>query len=114
MRNKKILDIGEQTVQLFSERIKKSQVIIWNGPLGLFELPEFAKGTRGIWNAILANTRAQIIVGGGETIASSKTIPGFWEKVGKKKNIFLSTGGGAMLEFLSGEALPGIEALDVE
>ena len=119
-----ILDIGPKTVKLFSDYIKKAKMLVWNGPLGAFERKGFDKGTRGIARAILANKKAKIIIGGGETIAAlnalkPKTYPKprrvwgtmhpTWCMV--NPNIFISTGGGAMLKFLSGDKLPGIEAL---
>lgn len=107
--DRKILDIGEQTVKQYAGIIKKSRTIIWNGPMGLYERRGFEKGTIGIWKAILANRKAQIVVGGGETIASLKQIPNYKFQIKRRKNIFLSTGGGAMLEYLSGKKLPGIE-----
>ncbi|KKU98598.1 MAG: Phosphoglycerate kinase [Candidatus Jorgensenbacteria bacterium GW2011_GWC1_48_8] len=107
--DKKILDIGPQTVEKYSKIISKSRTVIWNGPPGLFEKKGFEKGTIGIWRAILRNRKAKIIVGGGETTASFSLIHN--SKFMIPKNIFLSTGGGAMLKFLSGRKLPGIEAL---
>lgn len=104
----KILDIGPKTVREYASVIKKSKTVIWNGPMGLFEKKKFAAGTAGVWRAVLANRKAKIVVGGGET-TSSLALLGKKRKV--PKNVFLSTGGGAMLDFLSGEKLPGIEAL---
>jgi len=111
IKDKKILDIGDQTVKTYSVIIKKSKTIIWNGPMGFFEKKGFEKGTLGIWKAILENKQAQIVVGGGETIASkakikSKNINSF--KINSNPYLFLSTGGGAMLEYLSGKKLPGL------
>ena len=104
----KILDIGAKTVSEYAKVIARAKTIIWNGPMGLFEKKKFSHGTEGIWKAILKNKKAMVIVGGGETIASLKLL-GAKRKV--PKNIFLSTGGGAMLAYLSGEKLPGIEVL---
>lgn len=80
-------------------------MIIWNGPMGLFEKRGFENGTKEIWRAILQNKKAKIVVGGGETIASLRLITGNYKSI--TKNIFLSAGGGAMLKYLSGEKLNG-------
>ena len=99
-----ILDIGFDSEKLFSNVIKTAKMVIWNGPMGLFENDFFAHGTRAIAEAI-TSSEAFSVVGGGETIA-------YLEKIGlADKFSFISTGGGAMLKFLSGEAMPGIEAL---
>jgi phosphoglycerate kinase len=112
MKNLRILDIGPKTVKIYNHFIQKASTIIWNGPMGLFEKKGFEKGTSGIWKAILKNKKAKVVIGGGETIASLKIIPKSQRlKILKAKNIFLSTGGGAMLEYLSGKKLPGIEAI---
>ena len=108
-QNGKILDIGPKTVEQFAAVIKNSRTIIWNGPMGLFEKRGFEEGTRGVWNAVLMNKKAHTVVGGGETVSSISLIPGSKSLI--SKNVFLSTGGGAMLEYLSGKKLPGIEAL---
>jgi 3-phosphoglycerate kinase len=102
----KILDIGPETIKKYTEVIKKAKTIVWNGPMGYIENPEFAKGSKAIVKAIL-ESRAFSIIGGGETtglVASSK-----YKMSG---NTFISTGGGAMLEYLSGKKLPGIAALE--
>lgn len=106
--NRKILDIGEKTEKQFANIIKKAKTIIWNGPVGQFEIPKFAKGTYALMRAILKNKNAKVIIGGGETIAA---ISKYQSAISKNRNIFFSTGGGAMLEYLSGKKLPGIEAL---
>lgn len=124
----RILDIGPMSENLFKKIIKKSRAIVWNGPVGFFEEKEFSNGTKSIWEAIFENDRLTAIVGGGETISSlHQLINQFTNKriKAKAKNIlkklelkqnhfwiFLSTGGGAMLEFLSGKKLPAIEALN--
>ncbi|MFA5386399.1 MAG: phosphoglycerate kinase [Candidatus Paceibacterota bacterium] len=105
---KQILDIGTKTVKLYDKKIQSAKTIIWNGPMGKFEDKKFAKGTQEIAKAILRNKKAKIIIGGGETIASLQPKTKNYKP---KTNVFLSTGGGAMLEYLSGENLPGIEAL---
>jgi len=98
------LDIGPETIKLFGETIRKARTIFWNGPMGVFEIRDFAKGTEEIAR-ILASSGATTIVGGGDTIAAL-------ERVGlKDKMSYISTGGGASLKFLEGEKLPGVEAL---
>lgn len=101
------LDIGPKTADLFAEKIKKSKLVLWNGPVGLFEVPPYDQGSR-----ILASTLAQnypsivSIIAGGDTVAAV-TAAGVAEKI-----THLSTGGGATLEFLEGRELPGIKALE--
>lgn len=99
-----ILDIGPDTIYLFSHIVEDSKMVIWNGPLGLFEMKKFAKGTNEFAKA-LVKAKAFEIIGGGDTITALDKI-----KLLNKFD-FVSTGGGAMLEFLAGEDLPGIEAL---
>jgi phosphoglycerate kinase len=98
------VDIGPSTVQLFAGELKKASTIFWNGPLGVFEVPEFAKGTNAIAH-ILADLKAVTIVGGGDSIAAIQAA-GLAEKI-----THLSTGGGASLEYIEYGTLPGIEAL---
>lgn len=101
------LDIGRKTVELFSKEIAAAKTIVWNGPMGMFEKPQFAQGTLGIAKAVAAATQAGAtsIVGGGDSVAAV-------EQSGVAKQIsHISTGGGASLEFLAGEKLPGVEAL---
>lgn len=110
----RILDIGRETVLQYQRIIQNSNTVIWNGPMGFFEKKGFEMGTFGIWKAVLENKKAKIIVvGGGETITSLQKFennkPGF--KI--NKNLFISTGGGAMLEYLSGKNLPGIKAISL-
>ncbi len=102
----KILDIGPHAVRSFEEIIAHSQVIIWNGPVGLFEKDSFAKGTEGVTQAIAKNKGAQTILGGGDTLGALKKFG-----IAQSEFTHVSTGGGAMLEFLEGKALPGIEIL---
>jgi len=100
-----ILDIGPDSQKLFASIIARAKMIVWNGPMGLFESKSFDGGTISVAQAIVASG-AYSVVGGGETVA-------FLEKLGFiDKFSFVSTGGGAMMEFLSGEKLPGVEALD--
>jgi len=108
IKNEMILDIGEKTVRRFGEKIKKARTIIWNGPMGRIEDREFRRGTLGIAKCIAGNRKAFSVAGGGETVM-------FLKKHGlDKKFSFISTGGGAMLEFLAGRKLPGIEALKTQ
>lgn len=100
----KILDIGPDTVKLFQKVIGQAKTVVWNGPMGWFELPAFAVGTNDIAQA-LANSSARTVVGGGETIASIQQ-QGLAERMS-----FMSMGGGAMLKFLEKGTLPGIEPL---
>jgi phosphoglycerate kinase len=101
------LDIGQESIAKFSEIIEHSKTIIWNGPMGVFEMPNFEKGTREIANAICKVTEkgAYSLVGGGDSVAAIKQF-GLADKVS-----YLSTGGGAMLAFLEGKPLPGIKAI---
>lgn len=101
----KILDIGDETMREYIDIIGRAKMIIWNGPLGLFENPIFAKGTNEIANAIIASSAFKVI-GGGDTISAVNKL-GILNKFD-----FVSTGGGAMLEFLAGNKMPGLEALD--
>lgn len=98
------VDIGAATVSLFCEEISKAKTILWNGPLGVFEIPEFSEGTFAIAEA-LANSGAKTIIGGGDSVTAVKQA-GLAEKM-----TFISTGGGASLELLEGKELPGVAAL---
>lgn len=109
----KILDIGDETMRQYMVLIQAAKMIIWNGPLGLFENPVFAKGTDEIAQAIAASS-ATTIIGGGDTISAVDKI-GLLEKFNTSTALstrFVSTGGGAMLAFLAGDKLPGLESLN--
>jgi phosphoglycerate kinase len=101
---KMIADIGPRTIELFSQELKKSKTVFWNGPMGVEEIPQFARGTEMIAH-LLVEIKAKTIIGGGST---SEVV----DKLGlADKMTFVSTGGGASMEFLGGDTLPGVAAL---
>lgn len=98
------LDIGPETADIYRDVIKNSKLIIWNGPMGVFEMEPFANGTRSIAKA-MAETEGYTIIGGGDSAAAVEK----FEVADKMDHI--STGGGASLEFMEGKDLPGVSAL---
>jgi len=99
------LDIGPKSIRLFEEEIAEARTIIWNGPMGVFEMPAFAKGTNAIAHTVARNHDATTIVGGGDSVAAVKQ-SGVSDRI-----THISTGGGASLEYLEGKILPGVAAL---
>lgn len=99
------LDIGPKTIEIFCEEISRALTIVWNGPMGVFEVGPFSKGTFMVAQAVADNAGATSIVGGGDSVAAVKAA-GVADKI-----THISTGGGASLEFLEGRKLPGVEAL---
>jgi phosphoglycerate kinase len=103
------LDIGPKSIELFKEVIRKSKTILWNGPMGVFEFPNFATGTNAIAESVVAATEqnnAFSLIGGGDS-ASAVNNAGMGDRVS-----YVSTGGGALLEYMEGKVLPGVAALD--
>ncbi len=98
------LDIGPKTQELYAAAVKEAKTVVWNGPMGVFEMPNFAKGTIAVAQA-MADSDAITIIGGGDSAAAAKQL-GFADKISH-----ISTGGGASLEFLEGKVLPGVAAL---
>ena len=99
------VDIGEKTRELFADALKDAKTVVWNGPMGVFEFENFAKGTNAVAKA-LADLDAPTIIGGGDSAAAVNQL-GYGDKMSH-----ISTGGGASLEFLEGKALPGVEAVN--
>ncbi|KQS31244.1 phosphoglycerate kinase [Dyadobacter sp. Leaf189] len=103
------LDIGPETAKIFAEIIKNSKTVLWNGPMGVFEFPNFAQGTNAIAEAVVAVTEendAFSLIGGGDS-ASAINNAGYGDRVS-----YVSTGGGALLEYMEGKVLPGVAALE--
>lgn len=101
---KMALDIGPKTIETYANEIATAKTVVWNGPMGCFEMPNFAKGTFGVCEAV-ANSKAISIIGGGDSVAAVNQ-SGLADKMSH-----ISTGGGASLEFLEGKTLPGIAAV---
>ncbi|ARQ06380.1 Phosphoglycerate kinase [Macrococcoides canis] len=99
------LDIGPNTVELFAKELEGAKTVVWNGPMGVFEMSNFAKGTVGVCKAIAELKDATTIIGGGDSAAAAMDL-GFADKF-----THISTGGGASLEYLEGKALPGIKSI---
>jgi len=99
------LDIGPKSIELFVKEIAAARTIVWNGPMGVFEMPAFAAGTIAVAEAVAANVDATSIVGGGDSV-SAAAMAGVTDRI-----THISTGGGASLEFLEGKTLPGVAAL---
>jgi phosphoglycerate kinase len=101
------LDIGDESIKLFSNVIENSKTILWNGPMGVFEMEKFAKGTSAIAQAIAKATQkgAFSLIGGGDSVSAINK-----NKLADKVS-YVSTGGGAMLEYMEGKVLPGIKAI---
>ena len=98
------LDIGPETTTLYTQLLSDAKTVVWNGPMGVFEIDAFASGTLGVAKAV-AHVNGTTIIGGGDSVSAVK-------KAGVADRItHISTGGGASLEFLGGLALPGVEAL---
>ena len=100
------LDIGPKTAEIFADVIKSAKTVIWNGPMGVFEFPKFAVGTKAVAQALADNPEATTIIGGGDSAAAIEQL-GYADKV-----THISTGGGASLEYLEGKVLPGIACLN--
>jgi phosphoglycerate kinase len=104
IRDRIAVDIGPETVELFSRMLSEARTVLWNGPMGIFEVEPFDRGTVAIANAVAA-VNGFTIVGGGDSIAAVRKA-GVADRIGHA-----STGGGASLEFLGGRTLPGVAAL---
>ena len=99
------LDIGPETIELFKKELEGAKTVIWNGPMGVFEMEKFAKGTLEVCKAISELPDATTVIGGGDSAAAAIQL-GF-----KEKFSHISTGGGASLEFMEGKELPGIAVI---
>jgi phosphoglycerate kinase len=100
----RMLDVGPKTLELYQQTLKGAKLIVWNGPVGVFEMPRFSEGTFALAR-MLAESGATTVIGGGDSASAVK-------KAGVAKQMtFISTGGGASLEFLEGKELPGVAAL---
>ncbi len=106
-KDQMVVDIGPQTVKAFTEHLAKARTVFWNGPMGVFEMPQMAEGTNAVARFLAKRTRAGVVVvvGGGDSVAAVEQL-GLAERM-----THVSTGGGASLEFLEGKILPGVAAL---
>jgi len=101
----RMLDVGPKTIELYKNALKDAKLVVWNGPVGVFEMPKFAEGTFALAK-LLAESSATTVIGGGDSASAVK-------KAGVAKQMtHVSTGGGASLEFLEGRELPGVAALN--
>src|SRR5262249_7226749 len=105
-RQRRGLDIGPATIERFTAELATARTVIWNGPLGLFEIPEFARGTLAVGEALANQVGVKSVIGGGDTAAAVAHGP--WAS----RLTHISTGGGATLEYLEGRELPGVKALE--
>lgn len=99
------LDIGPETAKLYADAVAEAQTVFWNGPMGVFEMVAFEAGTKAVADAVAANADADTIIGGGDSVAAVNKFDL------ADRMTFISTGGGASMELVQGEALPGVEAL---
>ena len=99
------LDIGPETAKLYADAVAEAQTVFWNGPMGVFEMQPFEAGTKAVAEAVAANVDADTVIGGGDSVAAVNKFDL------ADKMTFISTGGGASMELVQGEALPGVEAL---
>ena len=115
LEGNQILDVGDNTLNYFADRLEGAKTIVWNGPLGYSEVPKFAYGTETVAR-VISKTNAKCVIGGGDSVAAIQKIKKAAKQNGEDakqfQNIYLSTGGGASLEFLEGKTLPGIAALN--
>ena len=100
------MDIGPRTVELFTEKLADARTVVWNGPMGVFEMPAFSIGTRAVAEA-LADTTSFTVIGGGDSAAAIRAFD-----IADDRYSHVSTGGGASLEFLEGKLLPGLAVLE--
>ncbi|MGL4946349.1 MAG: phosphoglycerate kinase, partial [Cetobacterium sp.] len=102
------LDVGPATIKLFTEQLNGAKTVVWNGPMGVFEMSNYAKGTIGVCEAIANLENSTTIIGGGDSAAAAISL-GFADKFSH-----ISTGGGASLEYLEGKTLPGVDSISAK